>query len=99
MRSSLRANGRRTWTRTGDAGGWSLARSASGSERSFEGAGGRGLLGRAPPGLGARVVILGGTVFTGWDIVLFLLLYVALPLLLLISLIVGVVMFVRRARR
>jgi hypothetical protein len=44
-------------------------------------------------------VILGGTVFTGWDIVLILLLYVGLPLLVLITLIVGVVMFVRRARR
>jgi hypothetical protein len=61
--------------------------------------GGRWLLDRALPGLGARVVILGGTVFTGWDIVLILLLYVGLPLLVLITLIVAVVMFVRRARR
>ena len=44
-------------------------------------------------------MILGGTVFTGWDIVLVLLLYVGMPLLLLITVIVGVVMFVRRARR
>lgn len=43
-------------------------------------------------------MILGGTVFTGWDIVLILLLYVGLPLLVVIALIVGVVMFVRRAR-
>jgi hypothetical protein len=44
-------------------------------------------------------VILSGTVFTGWDIVLILLLYVGLPLLVLITLIVGVVMVVRRTRR
>jgi hypothetical protein len=44
-------------------------------------------------------VILGGTVFTGWDIVVILLIYVGLPLLVLIALIVGVVMFVRRGRR
>ena len=44
-------------------------------------------------------MILGETVFTGWDIVLILLLYVGLPLLVLIALIVGVVMFMRRARR
>ena len=44
-------------------------------------------------------MILGGTVFTGWDIVLVLLLYVGLPLLVLAALIVGVIMFVRRARR
>ncbi len=37
----------------------------------------------------------GEDVFTGWDIVLILLLYVGLPLLVLITLIVGVVMFVR----
>ena len=43
--------------------------------------------------------MLGGTVFTGWDIVLIPLIYVGLPLLVLIALIVGVVMFVRRARR
>ena len=49
--------------------------------------------------LGDRVVILGGTVFTGWDIFVILLLYVGLPLLVLVTLIVGVVMFVRRARR
>ena len=57
------------------------------------------LRGRAVRGLGAGVVILGGTVFTGWDIVMILLFYVGLPLLVLIALIVGVVMFVRRARR
>ena len=44
-------------------------------------------------------MILGGTVFTGWDIVLILLLYVGLPLLVLFTLIVGVVMYVRRGRR
>lgn len=60
---------------------------------------GRWLLGRAVPRLEARAVILGGTVFTGWDIVLVLLLYVGLPLLVLAALIVGVIMFVRRARR
>ncbi len=45
------------------------------------------------------MVILGGTVFTTWDIVLILLIYVGLPLLALIALVVGVVMFVRRRRR
>ena len=45
------------------------------------------------------MVILAGTVLTGWDIVLILLLYVGLPLLVLIILIVGVVMFVRRSKR
>ena len=44
-------------------------------------------------------MILGGTVFTGWDIVLILLLYVGLPLLVLIILIVGVVMLLRRSKR
>ena len=44
-------------------------------------------------------MILGGTVFTGRDIVLILLVYVGLPLLVLIALVVGVVMLVRRARR
>ena len=44
-------------------------------------------------------MILSGTVFTGWDIVLTLLLYVGLPLLVLITLIVCVVTVVRRTRR
>ncbi len=44
-------------------------------------------------------MILGGTVFTGWDIALILLLYVGLPLLVLITLIVGVVTVLRRTRR
>lgn len=44
-------------------------------------------------------MILGGTVFTTWDIVVILLFYVGLPLLALITLTVGVVMFVRRGRR
>ncbi len=44
-------------------------------------------------------MIPGGTVFTGWDIVLILLLYVGLPLLVLFTLVVGVIMFVRRVRR
>ncbi len=44
-------------------------------------------------------MILGGTVFTTWDIVVILLIYVGLPLLVLIALIVGVVVFVRRRRR
>ena len=48
---------------------------------------------------GARVVILAGTVFTTWDIVLILLIYVGLPLLVFIALIVSLVMFVRRGRR
>ncbi len=43
--------------------------------------------------------MLAGTVFTTWDIVLILLIYVGLPLLVLIALIVGLVMFVRRGRR
>ncbi len=43
--------------------------------------------------------MLAGTVFTTWDIVLILLIYVGLPLLALIALIVGLVMFVRRGRR
>ncbi len=43
--------------------------------------------------------MLAGTVFTTWDIVLILLIYVGLPLLALIALIIGVVMFVRRGRR
>ncbi len=42
--------------------------------------------------------MLGGTVFTTWDIVLILLIYVGLPLLALIALIISVVMFVRRGR-
>ena len=43
-------------------------------------------------------MILGGTVFTGWELVLTLLLYVGLPLLVLIALIIGLVMGVRRTR-
>lgn len=43
-------------------------------------------------------MILGGTVFTGWDVVVILLFYVGLPLLVLITLIVGVVVLVRRSR-
>ena len=43
-------------------------------------------------------MILGGTVLTGWDVVLTLLLYVGLPLLAVITLIVGGVMIVRRIR-
>ncbi len=43
--------------------------------------------------------MLAGTVFTTWDIVLILLIYVGLPLLAFIALITGLVMFVRRGRR
>ncbi len=43
--------------------------------------------------------MLAGTVFTTWDIVLILLIYVGLPLLALIALRAGLVMFVRRGRR
>ncbi|MGH8913289.1 MAG: hypothetical protein ACRDZM_02090, partial [Acidimicrobiia bacterium] len=43
--------------------------------------------------------MLAGTVFTTWDIVLILLIYVGLPLLALIALIIGLVKFVRRGGR
>ena len=43
-------------------------------------------------------MILGGTVFTGWDVVLILLLCVGLPLLAVSTPVVGGVVIVRRIR-